>query len=136
MLSPEERIVAKTQESGLDELMRLSRQTAKMGDDLARKEQQKEAHSQKVQGVVQGLREISFSIAMQQLQTVADPEVVKKVEALSRKPGTEDLRKMVSTLSRDLERAIHKHSAANPELAGIEQSVKTLSILLGLLFSL
>jgi len=123
-------------ESGLDELMRLSRQTAKMGQEVEEKEKQKAEYNQKVHGVVTGLREISFSVALEQLKLIATPEIIEEVSALTDKPGTEDLRKLISTLTHDLEIQVSRTSVSNPEMEPIERSVKTLAIIIGLFFSL
>ncbi len=78
-------------ESGLEELMRLSRQTAKMGREAEEKEKQKVEHNQKVHGVVTGLREISFSVALEQLKLIAAPEIIKEINSMMDKPGTEEV---------------------------------------------
>jgi hypothetical protein len=126
----------KSPESGLDELLRLSRATAKMEKDLAQKEQQEAQQRQKVQGAVQGLREISISVALEQLKPVATTEVLEEVRSLAHKNGTEDLRKLITNLTSDLEKRVSRVSATNPEMALVESSVKTLAILLSLFFSL
>jgi len=127
---------SESSENVLDELMRLSQQTAKMGQEADEKEKQKEEHSQKVQGVVTGLREISFSIALEQLKHTASPGIIKEISSMTNKPGTDELRKLISNLTRDLETQVNRISDSNPELESIERSVKTLAIIIGLFFSL
>ncbi len=123
-------------ESGLEELMRLSRQTAKMGREAAEKEKQQAEHDQKVVGVVHGLREISFSVALEQLEQVATPEIIEEIRSLTNKPGSQDLRKLISALTRNLENSASRIAISNPEMVPIERSVKTLAIIIGLFFSL
>ncbi|MFC1954720.1 hypothetical protein ACFLVZ_02735 [Chloroflexota bacterium] len=123
-------------ESGLDELMRLSRQTAKMGREVDEKEKQKAEYNQKVHGVVTGLREISFSVALEQLKLIATSEIIEEISSMMNKPGTEDLRKLISTITHDLETQVSRASASNPEMESIDRLVKTLAIITGLFFSL
>ena len=92
---------SKSPESGLDELMRLSRETARMGQDVRQKEQQEVEHYQKVQEVVQGLREISFSVALEQLKPVATAEIIEKVRSLLNKQDTKELRRSRGWRSRE-----------------------------------
>tara|TARA_B100000315_G_C14549957_1_gene575266 strand:- start:50 stop:442 length:393 start_codon:yes stop_codon:yes gene_type:complete len=127
---------SKPVENGLEELMRLSRQTAKWGKEAAEKEKQQAEHDQKVVGVVHGLRDISFSVALEQLEQVATPEIIEKIRLMTNKRGIEDLRKVISALTRDLETTTSRISVSNPEMAPVEHSVKTLAILIGLFFSL
>ncbi|MFC1943652.1 hypothetical protein ACFLWO_03635 [Chloroflexota bacterium] len=127
---------SKSPESGLDELMRLSRQTANEAKELDRKEQQRAEQRQVVQGALKGLREISVTVTVEQLKQVATPEIIEEVGSLKYQQGTEDLRRLVSRLANDLERHIDKVSASTPDMVPIQRSVKTLIILLELLFSL
>ncbi|MFC1949176.1 hypothetical protein ACFLW0_03280 [Chloroflexota bacterium] len=127
---------SKSSESGLDELMRLSRETARMGRNLKQKEQQKTEHDQKLQGVVEGLREISFSVALEQLKLVATPETVEEILSLKNKQGTKELRRLISRLTRELEALAGKSASSNPDMVPIANSIKTLAILISLLFSL
>ncbi|MFC1956414.1 hypothetical protein ACFLWZ_07890 [Chloroflexota bacterium] len=98
-------------ESGLDELLRLSQQFTKKEEELTKKEQQRAEQKQKVQGVLQGLRGINFSVALQQHETVAAPDVVKAVNSLKDKKGTEDLRKLITDLVDDVERHVGRLSS-------------------------
>ncbi len=123
-------------ENGLDELMRLSRATKDEAQRLDSSQQRRTEQRQKVQGVIKGLREINVSVAVGQLRRVATPEIVEKVSSLAQQPGTEDLRRLISKLANDLEKRVSGISASNPDLAPIERSIKTLVILLELLFSM
>ena len=127
---------SKSPESGLDELIRLSQQTARMGQDLRQKEQQEAEHYQKVQGVVQGLRKISFSVALEQLKPVTTAEIIKKVKSLQNKQDTKELRRLITELARDLDKLVAKLPDSDSNKALVESSVKTLTVLISLLFSL
>jgi hypothetical protein len=125
-----------SKESGMEELMRLSRQTASIGQKMEAEEKQKAEHARNVQGVVAGLRGISFSVALNQLKTIAEPEIYRKVEAIQQQPDSKELRRLITDISKNLERQASKASRANPELEPLENSAKILAILLSLLFSL
>jgi hypothetical protein len=123
-------------ESGMDALRRLSRQTANIGQKMKEEEQQKAAHERNMQSVVLGLRGISFSVALSQLKKLADPEIYERVEAMQGQPDSKDLRRLISDISRNLERQTSKAARKDPEFEPIENAIKTLAILISLLFSL
>ena len=123
-------------ESGLEELLRLSQQFTRKEEEHTKKEQQRAEQKQKVQGVLQGLRGINFSVAMQQLETVATPEVIAEVSSLKDKKGTEALRKLTTDLADDVERHADRLSSEDPGVEQIKQEVGTLTILLSLFFAL
>ena len=124
------------EESGIDELMRLQQQFTRQEQERTDKQRQREEQGKKARGVLQGLKELKVSMAIDQLKTVATPEILEEVNALKSKPGTEDLRKAISDLAEDLENRLGTVSAANPDTAPLLNSVKTLNILLDLYFSL
>ena len=123
-------------ESGMDALRRLSRQTANLGQRLQEEEEQKAAHEKNMQGAMQGLRGISFSVALNQLKAIGDPEIFQKVEAMQRQPDSKNLRKLITELSRNLERSSNRAARNNPDLQSLANDTKTLAILVSLLFSL
>jgi len=123
-------------ESGFDELMRLSQQFNQQQHERTERERQREEQGKKARGVLQGLKELNVSMAIEQLKSVATPEIVEEVNALRSKQGTEDLRKAISDLAGDLENHISTISTSNPDIAPLARSIKTLNILLDLYFSL
>jgi len=123
-------------ESGFEELMRLSQQFTKQGQERTAREKQRAEQGKKVQGVLQGLKELNVSMAIEQLKLVATPDIIEEVNSLKRKQGTGDLRKLISNLTDDLENRIGIISASNPDMTPLERSMKTLNILLDLFFSL
>ena len=123
-------------ESGFEELMRLSQQFTRQGQERTAREKQRAEQGKKVQGVLQGLKELNVSMAIEQLKLVATPDIIEEVNSLKRKQGTGDLRKLISNLTDDLENRIGIVSASNPDMAPLERSMKTLNILLDLFFSL
>lgn len=124
------------EESGIDELMRLSQQFTRQEEEHDEKERQREEQGKKVQGVLQGLKDLNVSMAVEQLKTVARPEIIKEVNALRSKGSTDDLRKMISDLAEDLEKRLSAISNSKTDTAPLVNSMRTLSILMDLYFSL
>ena len=123
------------EESGFDELMRLSQQFTRQQEEHEEKERQREEQGKKVQGVLQGLKELNVSMAIEQLKTVATPEIIQEVNALKSKGGTDDLRKTISALAEDLEKNLGDISASKTDTAPLVNSMRTLNILMDLYFS-
>lgn len=123
------------EESGLDELLALSRKFTRQKEDNEKQERQRIEQGKKVRGVLQGLQELNLSMALTQLKGVAKPELIQKVAALRTKPGTDELRKILTRLVDDTERQV---MVLNPksDTAELLSSMRTLSILLDLYFSL
>lgn len=124
------------EESGFDELMRLSQQFTRQQEEHEEKERQREEQGKKVQGVLQGLKDLNVSMAVEQLKTVATPEIIKEVNTLRSKGSTDDLRKMISALAEDLEKSLGAISASKADTAPLVNSMRTLNILIDLYFSL
>ena len=122
------------EESGIDELMRLSRQFTKQQEDNERAERQREAQGRKVKGVLQGLKELNVSMAVSQLTSVAPAETIRRVDALRTKENTEDLRKLISTMADDLERQLGVLKPGD-STAPLVNTMRTINILLDLYFS-
>lgn len=123
-------------ESGLDELLRMSQQFKKEEHEQSHREQQRAEQRKKVQGVLVGLKGLNVSMAVEQLKLVATPEIIEQVNSLKGKSGTEELRKLITKLAEDLEKRIGIISSANPDVKPIDSSMKTLTILMELFFSL
>ncbi|MFC2067229.1 hypothetical protein ACFLUO_09345 [Chloroflexota bacterium] len=123
-------------ESGMEELMRLSQQFTRQEQEHTQREQQKAAQREKTQGVLEGLIKLKVSTAVEQLKLVATPEIIEEINSLKGKSATEDLRKLISSLADDLENHISVISISNPDMAPLEHSMKRLSILMDLFFSL
>ena len=124
------------EESGIDELLRLSKRFTKQQEDRDKQERQRIEQGKKVKGVLQGLQELNLSMALTQLKTVAKPDIIQKVTALKNKAGTEDLRKMITNLADDIERQLGALNPAKADTTPLVNSMRTLSILLDLYFSL
>ena len=123
-------------ENGFEELRRLSREIDKTEQERAEKEQKSAEKRQVIQGLQKGLKEIKVSVASEQLRSVATPDILERVNSLNNQRSNEDLRKIISDLSADLEKCAGGISNSNPDMLSIERSAKTLAILIELLFSL
>ena len=123
-------------ESGFEELMRLSQQFTKQEQEHKVREQRRDEQRKKVQDVLGGLKELKLSVATEQLRLVATPEIIERVNSLKDKLGTEELRNLISELADDLENRISTIAASNPDIKPIENSTKTLAILMELFFSM
>jgi hypothetical protein len=124
------------EESGIDELIRLSRQFTRQQEEHEAREKQREAQGKKVKGVLQGLKELNFSMAVTQLKTVARPEIIKQVNVLKSQESTDALRKMISSIADDLENRLRTLQAPKTDTTYLLNSMRTLNILMDLYFSL
>ncbi len=128
---------SETPENGMEELLRLSRGLSKKTEDATRQEARGKREKAAQKQAMLGMRGITFSMALEQLKIIsAEADVIKKVSSYQAKEGTEDLRKLITALAGELEGRVSKMTRSDPELAGLERSVKTLSILIDLVFSL
>jgi hypothetical protein len=124
------------EESGIEELLRLSRQFTRQQAEHDEREKQRQAQGKKVKGVLQGLKELNLSMAITQLKTVARPEIVKQVSALKSQEGTDALRKMISSIADDLENRLRTIQAPKTDTSYLVNAMRTLNILMDLYFSL
>ena len=124
------------EESGIDELMRLSQQFTRQQEEHEEQERQREEQGKKVQGVLHGLQDLNISMTVEQLQSIAPPEIIKEVESIKTTGATEDLRKVISGLADDLEIRIGTLSTTDTEKTPLLNSMRTLNILMDLYFSL
>jgi hypothetical protein len=119
------------EESGIDELMRLSRQFTQQKADNEAKEKQRAEQGKKVRGVLHGLQELNINMALQQLKSVAKPDVIRQVTLMKTRGGTDELRKMISALGDELE----KNLSLKKDSTTLVNDMRTLNILLDLYFS-
>lgn len=127
---------SETKGSELDELMSLSRGMAQAAKKVEQQEQRGLQQRQKLQGVQQGLRGISVSVAQSQLQSIATPDIIGEVDSLNQKKGTADLRRLIIDMAHDLEKCVGNPSATTRSKMPVEDLAATLAILIELLFSL
>ena len=123
------------EDSGLDELLALSKKFTKQKEDNEKQERQRIEQGKKVKGVLQGLQDLNLQMALGQLKTVAKPELIQQVAALKTGASTENLRKIITRLVDDAERQVGAMTPKTDTTAIVNQ-MRTLSILLDLYFSL
>ena len=124
------------EESGLDELMRLQQQFTRQQVEHDDRKKQQEEQGKKAQGVLRGLKDLQFSMTIQQLQSVATPEIIAEVDALKNKPDTEDLRRMISRMADDMENRLEAIVTTDSAARPLVDSMRVLNILIDLYFSL
>ena len=124
------------EEDGMDELLKLQQQFTKQQEEHEDRKKLQEEQGKKAQGVLKGLKDLQFSMTIEQLKPVATPEIIKEVNALKNQPDTEDLRKMISRLCDDMEHELENIAASNPEAKSTVDSMRVLNILMDLYFSL
>lgn len=124
------------EESGLDELIRLQQQFTRQQEEHDDRKKLQEEQGKKAQGVLRGLKDLQFTMAIQQLESVAAPEIIAEVDALKNKPDTADLRKMISRMAEDMENQLEAIAATDPKAKPVVDSMRVLNILMDLYFSL
>ena len=123
-------------ESGLEELLRLSKEITKVERERTRAEQDRTEQRQKVRELQQNLIELKASVALEQLKSVATPEIIEEIASLKHKQTTGDLRKLILDLSAKLEKWVDSTPTSAQDTDSIKRSVKSLAILIELLFSI
>ena len=124
------------EENGMDELLKLQKQFTRQQEEHDDRKRQQEEQGKKAQGVLKGLKDLQFSMTIEQLKSVATPEIIEEVNALKNRPDTDDLRKMISRLCDDMEHELESIAAVNPEAKPTVDSMRVLNILMDLYFSL
>lgn len=124
------------EESGLDELMRLSRQFTKQQEDNNKAERERIEKGKKVKGVLDGLKALNIDMSLTQLKGMADGDTIKRVEKLKTAKDAEDLRKLITSMANDMERSLSKLAFNTPEADDLATTQRTFTILLDLYFSL
>ena len=127
---------SKSTESGLEELQRLSKEITKVDRERTKVGQDRAEQRQKVRELQQGLIELKASVALEQLKPIATPEIIEEISSLKHKQTTGDLRKVILDLSAKLEKWVDNTSDSKQDMDSIKRSVKTLAILIELLFSI
>jgi hypothetical protein len=127
---------SETPDSGMEELLRLSKQIARVDQERTKEEQARTEHRQKATDVQQRLIELKASVALEQLKLIATPEIIQEVSSLKNKPNTQGLRKLILDLTSELEKWVDNRRGSQLDMDTIKSSVKTLAILVELLFSI
>ncbi len=123
------------EESGLDELLALSRKFTRQKEDNEKKERQRIEQGKKVKGVLQGLHDLNLNMALEQLKSVAKPELIRQVAAIKAGDSTESLRKIITRMVDEAEKQVSTLNSKS-DTTSLVNSMRSLSILLDLYFSL
>jgi hypothetical protein len=124
------------EESGMDELLKLQQRFTRQQEEHEDRRRLQEEQDKKARGVLDGLRGLQFSMTLDQLGSVASKEIIKQVEALKNNPDTGELRKMITSLAEDIESQLEGMANADPGVKPLEDSMRVLSILMDLYFSM
>jgi hypothetical protein len=124
------------EENGMDELLKLQRQFTHQQEEHDSRKKLQEEQGKKAQGVLHGLRDLQFSMTLDQLNPIASKEIIKQVNALKNNPDTDELRKMINRLCDDMEYELESIAAANPDAKSTVDSMRVLNIIIDLYFSL
>ncbi len=127
---------SQSNESGLEELLRLSREITKVDRERTNAERDRTEQRQKVRELQQGLIKLKASVALEQLKLIATPDVIKEINSLEDKQTTANLRKLILDLLAKLEKWADNTSTSNQDMDSIKRSIKTLAVLIELLFSI
>jgi hypothetical protein len=124
------------EESGMDELLKLQQKFTRQQEEHEDRQRLQEEQGRKAQGVLQGLRELQFSMTLEQLGPVASKDTIARVNSFKTNPDTEELRKMISNLIEDIEQRLETRASADAGLKSLVDSSRVLGILMDLYFSL
>jgi hypothetical protein len=126
-----------SEESGLEELQRLSREIGDRGKELvqglgrARNSIERVKKKRVLWAVI---REYKISLVLEQLEPLATPEVYKEVKSLKRKKSTAVLRRLILNLIDELEKSFNNSNSSRVNIPATNKKLKIISILLGLIF--
>ena len=124
------------EENGMDELLKLQQQFTRQQEEHEDRQKLQEEQGKKAQGVLQGLRELQFSMTLEQLGPVASEETIARVNALKTSPDSEELRKMISDLIEDIEQRLETKASDDSGLQSLVDASRVLGILMDLYFTL
>ncbi|MGD9143724.1 MAG: hypothetical protein PVG61_07755 [Dehalococcoidia bacterium] len=124
------------EENGMDELLKLQQKFTRQQEEHEDRKRLQEEQDRKARGVLDGLRGLQFSMTLDQLDPVASDEIISQVKALKNNPDTGELRKMITNLAEDIESQLEIMVNDDPGVKPLEDSMRVLSILMDLYFSM
>ncbi len=126
-----------SEESGLEELKRLSREIEAQGRELSlglgRALQSMERVERK-RALWAVIRDYKISLVLEQLENLAGFEVLKEVKSLKGKKSTAGLRRIIFGMVTELQKKLDVSGAPPADIPEINKKLKLLSVLLELLF--
>ena len=123
-----------TEESGLEELHRLSREIRDMEKELSQdlgRAKEKIALAGKKHALWKLVKDIKVSLVLERLKNVAPPEITEKFDSFKDCQDTNDLRKLILDIVDELENRSENKELDSPST---ESLIKTLGILTEFLF--
>lgn len=132
------------EESGIEELLRLSREIGNMEKELVQdlgRARTKLERAEKRQALLSLVKDLKVSIVSEQLRSVATRRIVNTIESYIKSRDTRDLKNLISDVVYELEKrfSVEPSGAESHRYTGIpslstEHLIKTLSILIEFLF--
>jgi signal recognition particle GTPase len=126
-----------SEESGLEELLRLSQKIRDMGREQVEKLEHARAGVARIgkRQVLQDLiREIEASVVLDKLDPLATFKIIETVENVRKSQDTTELRKLILDLVNELLTKVDRKNDDSFDARSVERSLKTVGILLELLF--
>ena len=123
-----------SEESGLEELHRLSREIRDMEKELnldLGRAKEKIALAGKKHALWKLVKDIKVSLVLDKLKNVAPPEITEKFDSYKDSQDTNDLRKLIMGIIDELENRVENKDLGNPTTASL---IKTLGVLTEFLF--
>jgi len=123
-----------SEESGLEELHRLSREIRDMEKELNQdlgRAKEKIALAGKKHAIWKLVKDIKVSLVLDKLKNVAPPEITERFDSFKDSHDTNDLRKLILGIVDELENRVESKDLDNPSTASL---IKTLGILTEFLF--
>jgi hypothetical protein len=128
-----------SEESGLEELRRLSREIGDRGKELvqdlgrARKSIEQVERKRAVWSLI---RELKISLVLEKLEPLADFEIFNEVNSLKSKTSTAGLRRIILSTLSEIENSFASGDMSQVDAPDIKKKLAVLSILLELFFYL
>jgi hypothetical protein len=128
-----------SEESGLEELQRLSREIGNRGRELARGLGQARKSLEQVErkrALWSVIRELKVSMVLEKLEPLVGFEIYNEVELLKHKQSTAGLNRIILNMVDDLEKDLDVDDISGLDFTVVKKKMKILSILMELAFYL
>jgi hypothetical protein len=125
------------EESGLEELRRLSREISDRGKELVRglgRARESIERVEKKRALWSAIREFKVSLVLEKLEPLVDFNIYNEVEALERGGSAAGLQRIILDMINDMENKIDADDVSKVDVPALKNKLKVLSILLELVF--
>ena len=126
-----------SEESGLEELRRLSREIGNKGKELASglgRARKSIEQVEKKRALWSIIRELKISVVLDKLMPLAEPEIINEVISLKKDRSTAGLRRIILNMVEELDTIINDDDKVNIDIPAIKKKLTILSILMELIF--